>query len=73
MIHLERSRFLTRLPVRWRLGLASAGLTLIILVAFAMKSSVGATADRIRGDFNDELSTGAAHTMAAGDHGRVLG
>jgi two-component system OmpR family sensor kinase len=62
MIHLERSRFLSRLPVRWRLGLASAGLTLIILVAFAMV--VGRlTADRIRGDFNEEL-TRASRTMA---------
>jgi signal transduction histidine kinase len=53
---------LARLPVRWRLGLASAILTLAILVAFAFV--VGRlTADRIRGDFNEELKS-AAHAIA---------
>ncbi len=56
------SRLLSQLPVRWRLGLASAILTLAILVAFAFV--VGRlTTDRIRDDFNDELKS-AAHAVA---------
>jgi two-component system OmpR family sensor kinase len=62
MRRLQRSRLLARLPVRWRLGLASAILTLAILVAFAFV--VGRlTTDRIRHDFNDELKN-AAHAIA---------
>jgi signal transduction histidine kinase len=62
MKRLQRSRLLARLPVRWRLALASAVLTLAILVAFAFVVGRLST-DRIRGDFNEELRT-AAHTMA---------
>jgi signal transduction histidine kinase len=48
--------------VRWRLAGASALLTLIILVVFALV--VGRlAANRIQGDFNDELGD-AAHTLA---------
>ena len=62
MNRLQSSRLLARLPVRWRLALASAILTLAILVAFALV--VGRlTTDRIRGDFNDEL-TSAARAIA---------
>jgi signal transduction histidine kinase len=62
MRRLQRSRLLARLPVRWRLGLASAILTLAILVAFAFV--VGRlTTDRVRGDFNDELKN-ASHAVA---------
>ena len=43
-----------RWPVRWRLAGVSAGLTLLILVVFALV--VGQLAsDRIKDDFNDEL------------------
>jgi two-component system OmpR family sensor kinase len=52
----------SRRPVRWRLAGASALLTLIILVVFALVVGRLAT-DRIRGDFDDELND-AAHTLA---------
>ena len=43
-----------RWPVRWRLAGVSAGLTLLILVVFALV--VGQLAsDRIKDDFDDEL------------------
>ena len=49
-------------PVRWRLAGVSAGLTLIILIAFA--AIVGRLAtDRLRSDFEDELR-GAASELA---------
>ena len=50
-------------PVRWRLAAASAGLTLIILLAFGAVIGKVAT-DRIRDDFNSEVR-GAAQTLAA--------
>jgi len=52
-----------RIPVRWRIAITTAGLTLAILVVFAgvLGKMVG---DRIRGDFEDELR-GAAGTLAA--------
>ena len=62
MNRLQSSRLLARLPVRWRLALASAILTLAILVAFALVVGAPHT-DRIRGDFNDEL-TSAARAIA---------
>jgi two-component system, OmpR family, sensor kinase len=41
-------------PVRWRIAAVSAGLTLVILLCFAL--IVGKLAnDRLRGDFEDEL------------------
>jgi two-component system, OmpR family, sensor kinase len=50
-------------PVRWRLTLASAGLTLAILLAFA--AVIGhLAAERVRDDFNRELR-GAVATLAA--------
>jgi two-component system, OmpR family, sensor kinase len=50
-------------PVRWRLAAASAGLTLIILLAFGGVVGKVAT-NRIRADFNSEVR-GAAQTLAA--------
>jgi two-component system, OmpR family, sensor kinase len=52
-----------RIPVRWRIALSTAGLTLLILVAFAvvLGNMVG---DRIRDDFNEELKN-AAGALAA--------
>ncbi|MDP9346219.1 MAG: HAMP domain-containing histidine kinase [Actinomycetota bacterium] len=46
---------LDRLPIRWRLALTSAGLTLVILSGFAVV--VGQlTVSRIRSDYNNELA-----------------
>ena len=50
-------------PVRWRLALASAGLTLVILLVFAGVIGRLAT-ERIRNDFNRELQ-GAAIALTA--------
>src|SRR6478672_12057358 len=48
-----------RWPVRWRLAVVSAALTLIILVIFAVV--VGRlTSNRLQGDFNNELRDNAA-------------
>src|SRR4051812_7393466 len=50
-------------PVRWRLAATSAGLTLIILLAFGAVIGKVAT-NRIRDDFNGEVR-GATQTLAA--------
>jgi two-component system, OmpR family, sensor kinase len=51
-----------RWPVRWRLAAVSAGLTLVILVIFALV--VGRlTANRLQSDFNDDVH-GTAVTIA---------
>ncbi|HEY7267353.1 MAG TPA: ATP-binding protein [Solirubrobacterales bacterium] len=52
-----------RIPVRWRIALTTAGLTLLILVIFALVLGqiVG---NRIRGDFRDELQS-AGSSLAA--------
>lgn len=55
-------QWFSRRPVRWRLAGASALLTLIILVVFALVVGRLAT-NRIRGDFDDELND-AAHALA---------
>jgi two-component system OmpR family sensor kinase len=54
---------LQRIPVRWRIAIATAGLTLLILVGFAavLGNMVG---DRIRDDFDEELRN-AAGALAA--------
>jgi len=54
---------LQRIPVRWRIAIATAGLTLLILVVFAavLGNMVG---DRIRDDFDEELRN-AAGALAA--------
>ena len=49
--------------MRWRLAATSAGLTLIILLAFGAVIGKVAT-NRIREDFNSEVR-GAAQTLAA--------
>ena len=52
----------SRWPVRWRLAAASAGLTLVILLAFG--AVIGQmTTSRVRDDFNREV-TGASQTLA---------
>src|SRR4029453_11146148 len=46
---------LDRLSIRWRLALTSAGLTFVILAAFAI--AVGQlTASRVRSDFQNEVA-----------------
>jgi two-component system, OmpR family, sensor kinase len=52
-----------RIPVRWRIAITTAGLTLLILVCFALVLGqiVG---NRIRGDFREELR-GAARSLSA--------
>lgn len=52
-----------RIPVRWRIAVTCAGLTLLILLCFAgvLGKMVG---DRVRNDFNDQLA-GAAGALAA--------
>ena len=42
-------------PIRWRLALLSAGLTLVILSAFAVVIGQ-VTSSRVRSDFNNELA-----------------
>jgi two-component system, OmpR family, sensor kinase len=54
---------LQRIPVRWRIAIATAGLTLLILVAFAMVLG-NLVGDRIRDDFDDELENAAAALAA---------
>jgi len=44
---------LDRIPIRWRLALTSAGLTFVILSAFAVVIGQ-VTASRVRSDFNNE-------------------
>jgi two-component system, OmpR family, sensor kinase len=58
-----RPSLFDRIPVRWRIAITTAGLTLIILVCFALV--VGrVVGDRIKSDFRHELH-GAASTLAA--------
>jgi len=49
----------SRWPIRWRLAGVSAGLTLVILIAFAAVVGQLAT-DRLRSDFEDELRRAAS-------------
>jgi two-component system, OmpR family, sensor kinase len=57
------TNLLHAVTLRWRLALLSAGLTFLVLCAFAL--FIGqSTASRIRGDFRDEMNT-AAHNLAA--------
>jgi two-component system, OmpR family, sensor kinase len=59
----KRPGWFERIPVRWRIAVTAAGLTLAILVLFAvvLGQVVG---DRIRDDFKDDLNS-AAGTLAA--------
>ena len=50
---------ISRWPVRWRLAGVSAGLTLLILVVFALVVGSLAT-DRVKDDFNQELESAAS-------------
>jgi signal transduction histidine kinase len=52
-----------RLPVRWRIAITTAGLTLLILVGFALVLGQ-VVGNRIRSDFREELH-GAARALAA--------
>jgi two-component system, OmpR family, sensor kinase len=52
-----------RIPVRWRIAITTAGLTLLILVCFALVLG-NVVGDRIRSDFRDELHS-AAGSLAA--------
>jgi two-component system OmpR family sensor kinase len=52
-------RRINRFPIRWRLALTSAGLTLVILAVFAVVTGAF-TADRLRSDFDNELHVRAA-------------
>jgi signal transduction histidine kinase len=62
-VRLKRPGWFERIPVRWRIAVTTAGLTLAILVIFAivLGQVVG---DRIRDDFEDDLNS-AAGTLAA--------
>jgi two-component system, OmpR family, sensor kinase len=57
---------LQRIPVRWRIALSTAGLTLLILIGFALVLG-NVVGDRIRGDFDEELEN-AAGALAAETH-----
>jgi two-component system, OmpR family, sensor kinase len=52
-----------RIPVRWRIAVTTAGLTLLILVIFALVLGQ-VVGNRIRSDFRSEL-TSAARSLAA--------
>ncbi len=52
-----------RIPVRWRIAITTAGLTLLILVCFALVLGQ-VVGNRIRGDFREELHS-AARSLAA--------
>jgi two-component system, OmpR family, sensor kinase len=59
----RRIPFFERIPVRWRIAATTAGLTLLILVCFALVLGQ-VVGNRIRGDFRDELQS-AARSLAA--------
>jgi two-component system, OmpR family, sensor kinase len=52
-----------RIPVRWRIAVTTAGLTLLILVCFALVLG-NVVGNRIRSDFREELRS-AARSLAA--------
>ncbi len=52
-----------RIPVRWRIAITTAGLTLVILVCFALVLGQ-VVGNRIRGDFREELRN-AARSLGA--------
>jgi signal transduction histidine kinase len=59
----RRIPFFERIPVRWRIAITTAGLTLLILVCFALVLGQ-VVGNRIRGDFREELRS-AARSLAA--------
>jgi two-component system, OmpR family, sensor kinase len=62
-IRSTRLPLFERIPVRWRIAVTTAGLTLVILVCFALVLG-NVVGNRIRGDFREELRS-AARTLAA--------
>ena len=52
-----------RIPIRWRIAITTAGLTLLILVCFALVLGQ-VVGNRIHSDFREELRS-AAHSLAA--------
>jgi two-component system OmpR family sensor kinase len=59
----RRIPYFERIPVRWRIAVTTAGLTLLILVCFALVLGQ-VVGNRIRSDFHDELRS-AARSLAA--------
>jgi two-component system, OmpR family, sensor kinase len=59
----RRIPYFERIPVRWRIAITTAGLTLLILVCFGLVLGQ-VVGNRIRGDFRDELRS-AARSLAA--------
>jgi two-component system OmpR family sensor kinase len=59
----KRPALFDRIPVRWRIAITTAGLTLLILVIFALVLGQ-VVGNRIRSDFRDELHS-AASSLAA--------
>jgi two-component system OmpR family sensor kinase len=59
----RRIPFLERIPIRWRIALTTAGLTLLILVCFALVLG-RVVGNRIHSDFRSELRS-AARSLAA--------
>ena len=53
-----------RIPVRWRIAITTAGLTLLILVVFALVLGQ-VVGNRIRSDFRDGATQRAARSLAA--------
>jgi two-component system, OmpR family, sensor kinase len=62
-IRSRRLPLFERIPVRWRIAITTAGLTLIILVCFALVLG-NVVGNRIRSDFREELRS-AARSLAA--------
>jgi two-component system, OmpR family, sensor kinase len=58
-----RPTLFDRIPVRWRISITTAGLTLLILVCFALVLGQ-VVGNRIRSDFREELKS-AARSLAA--------
>jgi two-component system, OmpR family, sensor kinase len=59
----RRIPYFERIPVRWRIAVTTAGLTLLILVCFALVLGQ-VVGNRVRSDFHDELRS-AARSLAA--------
>jgi two-component system OmpR family sensor kinase len=62
-IQRRRLPLFERIPVRWRIAITTAGLTLLILVCFALVLGQ-VVGNRIRGDFREELRS-AARSLGA--------
>jgi signal transduction histidine kinase len=62
-VRLKRPNWFDRIPVRWRIAVTAAGLTMVILIGFAvvLGQVVG---DRIRDDFKSELNDAATRLAA---------